>query len=59
MRNSDPDFLWGHLLTNGLCLVIGLHYLFSPPKKNGELPWANSPQLNEDTWKEWHQYIVQ
>ena len=33
MRNSDPDFLWGHLLTNGLCLVSRIALFIQPTKK--------------------------
>jgi len=60
MISTGIDFLWGHLLSSSLFLIIGLHYWLNPPKKYTVRPEYNVPskmtQLNEDTWKESFQY---
>lgn len=60
MITTGIDFLFGHLLSTSLCLIIGLHYWLNPPKKYEVQPEFNVPskmtQLNVDTWKESFQY---
>ena len=60
MINTDIDFLWLHLLSNGLFLIIGFHLIFNPPKDLNaptgmNLP-SNKAKLNMDTWTELHAY---
>lgn len=60
MINTGVDFLFGHLVSSILFLIIGLHYWVNQPKKYEVPPEYNLPskmtQLNEDTWKESFQY---
>ena len=60
MINSDPGFLWIHLFVSGLFLIMGLHFIFNPPKDLNTLTGLNVPssiaKLNMDTWTEFHVY---
>lgn len=61
MRNSGPDFLWGHLFVSGLFLVIGLHLWVNSPKDIDiptglNLPISINTKLNIDVWTEFHKY---
>ena len=61
MRNSDPDFLWIHLLVSGVLLVIGLHFWINPPKDIEKptglnLPIATHIKMNLDVWTELHRF---
>ncbi|MEM1119480.1 MAG: hypothetical protein AAGJ18_03480 [Bacteroidota bacterium] len=57
----DTNFLWGHLLSSGFFLIVGLHYWQQPPKKYDVPEAFNMPskmaQLNEDTWNTSFQYF--
>ncbi|MFK7982376.1 MAG: hypothetical protein AB8G86_20510 [Saprospiraceae bacterium] len=61
MIDSGIDnFLWAHLLINGLSLIIGLHLIFNPPKNLDTSTDFNlsisKAKLNMDTWTELHAY---
>jgi len=60
MINTGGDFLWLSLFVCGLIVVIGLHFVFNPPKDLDTPTGLNFPssigKLNMDTWTELHVY---
>ncbi len=62
MIDTDNNFLWLHLFMSGLYLILGLHFIYNPPKDLTTPTGLNNPpiskaKLNMDTWTYLHNYI--